>query len=238
MSLSVAVSEREVLGALHGVLDPELDESIVELGFVAGVAVSGADVRVELRLPTYWCAPNFSWLMADDARRALLALPGIERATVVLLDHHAGEEISAGVSAGRPFEAAFAGEATEDLEDLRRLFRRKAFSQRQERLLSALPTGHLRKGPTLGELPDTPEARAYLAIRAELGLDGSPGASAVTDPSGREVEDLEAHRQRIRLLRVSMEANTVLCRGLLETRYARAGEDPDLPDSGLVGQRS
>jgi metal-sulfur cluster biosynthetic enzyme len=220
MSPTGLVSEREVLGALGGVLDPELDRSIVELGFVAGVAVRGPEVRVELRLPTFWCAPNFSWLMADDARQALLGLPGVERATVVLLDHHAGEEISAGVGGGRPFEEAFRGEATEDLESLRRLFRRKAFFRRQERLLGTLPPERVSTSLTLGELPDSPEARAYLAVRAELGLDCSPGAPVVTDPLGRVVEDLDAHRRRIRLMRVSMDANTVLCRGLLQTRYA------------------
>lgn len=228
MGVSVAVSAHQVLEALRGVLDPELDRSIVELGFVAGVEVTGSTVSVALRLPTYWCAPNFAWLMAEDARQAVLALPGVARVDVTLPDHHAGEEISAGVSAGRSFQEAFPEEATEGLEVLRRLFRRKAFFARQERLLRTLPRQRL-VGLRLGELPDTPEARAYLAVRAELGLDCSPEAPAVTGPDGREVQDLDAYLRWIRLLRVSLEANTALCRSLLQTRYGRPAHDTAPP---------
>ncbi|MET0713194.1 MAG: iron-sulfur cluster assembly protein, partial [Jiangellaceae bacterium] len=60
--------EREVLEALGTVRDPELDEPVTSLGFVTSCTVSAdgvADVR--LRLPTYFCAPNFAWLMVADA---------------------------------------------------------------------------------------------------------------------------------------------------------------------------
>ncbi|MGH3479101.1 MAG: iron-sulfur cluster assembly protein, partial [Nocardioidaceae bacterium] len=40
--------------ALDTVRDPELDESIVSLDFVASVTVDGATATVELRLPTYF----------------------------------------------------------------------------------------------------------------------------------------------------------------------------------------
>lgn len=221
MSPGACVSERQVLDALRAVLDPELDRSIVDLGFVAGVSAAGSAVRVELRLPTYWCAPNFSWLMAEDARRAVLGLPGVEQVSIVLLDHHASPEISAGVSAGRSFEQTFPDDATEGLDALRRVFRRKAFFARQEQALSMVPRDRLAR-LRLADLPDTAEARAYLAIRAELGLDCAPAAPAVTDPDGREVRDLDAYLRWIRLMRVSLEANTALCRGLLETRYCDA----------------
>ena len=55
-----------VNAALAAVLDPELDRPITDLGFVRAVSV-GADGSVEarLRLPTYFCAPNFAWLMVS-----------------------------------------------------------------------------------------------------------------------------------------------------------------------------
>src|SRR5262249_30793983 len=162
------LTEAEVRAALGRVLDPELDRSIVDLGFVRGVTVSGRDVRVELRLPTYWCAPNFSWLMAADAREALLGVPGVERASVVLVDHHAADEINTGVNGERTFEKEFSEQATGGLEDLRRTFRRKAFFVRQDRLLRTLGGRDL-DGLRLRDLPPSPEAEAYLAIRAELG---------------------------------------------------------------------
>ena len=212
------LTEEEVWAALRGVLDPELDRSIVDLGFVRGVTVSGGDVRMELRLPTYWCAPNFSWLMAADAREAILALPGVEHARVVLVDHHAAEEVTEAVNAGRSFEEAFAEQATGGLGDLRRLFRRKAFLVRQERLLLSLGRAD-QADLRVRDLPPSPEAQAYLAVRAELGLDCSPEAPAVTDAEGRAVEDMEAHLRRARMVRISLESNTALCRGLFVERY-------------------
>ena len=82
-------SRAEVLGALSGVRDPELDEPITELHFVSELEVEGGTAFVRLRLPTYFCAPNFAYLMVADAKAALLSVPGVERARVVLDDHYA-----------------------------------------------------------------------------------------------------------------------------------------------------
>jgi metal-sulfur cluster biosynthetic enzyme len=220
------LDEGEVLAALGGVLDPELDQSIVELGFVRRVRISPpGDVRVELRLPTYWCAPNFSWLMAEDAREALLADPRVAHVEVALVDHHAAGEVSAGVSSGRAFDDVFGSAPDGRLGDLRDLFRRKAFLARQERALRGLA---LREeelaGLRVGDLPQTEETRAYLASRDELGLDCSPAGPALTDAAGRPVGPDRAaeHMRRARLMRVSIEGNAAFCRGLLATRYGEA----------------
>jgi metal-sulfur cluster biosynthetic enzyme len=169
MSVPSTLSEGDVLAAVRGVLDPELDESIVDLGFLTRVEVQGDEIRLELRLPTYWCAPNFSWLMAQDVRQAALGVPGVRQATVHLLDHHAGNEISAGVNSGRSFAETFGEEAAgETLGPLRQIFRRKAFLARQVRLLATLPQERL-DGLRIGDLPDTVDAHAYVTVRAELG---------------------------------------------------------------------
>jgi metal-sulfur cluster biosynthetic enzyme len=229
MSQDGAVSEQQVIEVLKGVLDPELDESLVELGFVAGVRVQGAEVQIDLRLPTFWCAPNFSWLMAEDTRQAVSSLPGVKQVNVTLLDHYASDEISAGVSAHHSFEQSFEGEATGDLAALRRLFRRKSFYRRQDRLFSTLPRNRLVPGLRIADLPDSPETCAYLAIRSELNLDCAPDTLALTDVQGRLVEDVTAHLRRIGLMRVSMDANTVMCRGLLDARYGLATAEPVAP---------
>jgi hypothetical protein len=45
--------------ALRSVRDPELDADVVSLDFVGSVEVGDDGViRVSLRLPTYFCAPN------------------------------------------------------------------------------------------------------------------------------------------------------------------------------------
>lgn len=220
--MSGKLDETGVLTAIAGVLDPELDQSIVELGFVRRIRVADDRVRVELRLPTYWCAPNFSWLMAEDVREALLADPNVAEVEVVLVDHHSAGEISAGVNSGRAFAEVF-GEAPDGrLDDLRDLFRRKALLARQERALRPLAGDPSRL--RIGDLPDTGDVRSYLDARAELGLDCSPQAPALTDAAGRPVRGARVgeHLRRARLMGVSIEGNAAFCRGLLATRYGEA----------------
>lgn len=227
------VTEAALLAALSRVRDPELDEPITDLGFVSELRVDGARVHARLRLPTYFCAPNFAYLMVADARAALAAVPGVQEARVRLEDHYAAEEINGGVGAQRDFEETFPGEADDDLAELRSIFDRKAFVVRQERLSQALvaagwPAEAL-AGLSLGDLPDLPETTTYLERRAALGLDLSAGAPFLLRPNGEPIAAEDAPRQLrfARTVRVSIEANADLCRGLLRTRYgpdARGGE--------------
>ncbi|MSW53051.1 MAG: DUF59 domain-containing protein [Actinobacteria bacterium] len=99
-----------VLAALGTVYDPELDEPITGLRFVTSCDVSpDGDVDVRLRLPTPQCAPNFAFLMASDARAAVLAVPGVRDVSVVLEDHYTGREINDAVGHGGDLEEAFPG---------------------------------------------------------------------------------------------------------------------------------
>jgi metal-sulfur cluster biosynthetic enzyme len=127
-----------VLERLAQVLDPELDESILDLGFVRTLDLRSGHANIALRLPTSWCAVNFAYLMAEDVRRALLEVEGIRWVTVSLGDHCAAAEIEAAVNDGRPFAEAFPGEGAGSLAALRLTFLRKGFLSRQERLLRDL----------------------------------------------------------------------------------------------------
>ena len=221
----VQVDRDAVLAALNTVRDPELDESLTKLGFVSAVEVDGATVRARLRLPTYWCAPNFAYLMAADADSALRSVPGVRRVEVLLDDHFASDEINEGLAERRSFQESFEGLADDELDDLRRLFRRKALVARQQKLLRALldrgvtveQLGRLR----LGDLEPSPELETYRQRRAELGLDVSPEAPLVVDTDGNPIpaELLEGHLRFARLTRVSIEGNAGFCRGMLATRY-------------------
>ena len=65
---------QQVWARLASVIDPELDESVTELGFVTTVEVDAeGGVDIAYRLPTYWCAANFAYLMASDAQEARMA---------------------------------------------------------------------------------------------------------------------------------------------------------------------
>ena len=121
-----------VLDALGTVYDPELDEPITALGFVGSCVVSGdGDVAVRLRLPTPQCAPNFAFLMAADARSAVLGVAGVRSVSVVLEDHYTGAEINLAVARGEGFGDAFPGETVGSLDALRALFQRRSVSQQR-----------------------------------------------------------------------------------------------------------
>jgi metal-sulfur cluster biosynthetic enzyme len=220
------IDRNEVLGALSGVRDPELDEPITDLDFVSALEIEGASVRVRLRLPTYFCAPNFAYLMVADAHAAALSVPGVERARIFLDDHYASEEINGGVNERQGFDGAFPGETEgPDLEALRTTFRRKSFVSRQEQLCRDLrAAGHSSEelaNMRLEDLPPSEEFETYLNRRAELGLDVSAGAPLVVDPDGNRVpeEAVVQHLRFAKTVRVSIEGNANLCRGLLSTRY-------------------
>ena len=215
--------------ALGRVRDPELDQPITELGFVAGVQINGdSAVRAELRLPTYFCAPNFAWLMVADARDALAA--HFDRVEVVLLEHFVSDEINAGVAAIADFAGAFAGDTTAadpELADLRSVFERKAHTAAQERMARALvaagiPKGSLATLSWAAAVRAAPEAAAAVARRRDrLGL---TGPAAFCDDKGAALtpETMPGWLRFAQTVRVSIEGNAGFCRGLLETRYGRA----------------
>lgn len=216
-----------VLRALATVRDPELDEPVTELGFIDGVEVEGRSVHVRLRLPTYFCAPNFAYIMVEDARRAVSGIEGVEGVRVSLVDHHAADEINAGVAAEAEFQQSFPGEATGGLDEVRDLFRRKAFVARQERLARSLTASEselLRL--VVRDLPSGPDTDAYLERRAELRIDCSSPAPFLVTPDGRPIpqEMLRAHLRFARTIGISIEGNASFCRGLLQTRYATTQE--------------
>jgi metal-sulfur cluster biosynthetic enzyme len=226
------MTREAILDALAGVRDPELDEPITDLGFVGELELEDDAVHVALRLPTYFCAPNFAYLMVADAKRAVLAVPGVRDVRVTLADHFAANEINAGVADERGFQATFPGEADAELDQLRRLFRAKALIARQARLCRALLAQGFSPeqlvGMRLGDLPPSSETDLYLGRRAELGLDVSPDAPLLVNPNGEPVpkEKVADHLRRARAVRVSIEGNAEFCRELLSTRYARsAGEE-------------
>ena len=222
----MTVDKAKVLDALSGVRDPELDEPITDLGFVSELEVESHAVSIRLRLPTYFCAPNFAYLMVADAKEALLSVRGVRRANVFLEDHYASEELNTGVNAGGGFDGAFPGETEgPDLGKLRDTFRRKSFVSRQEKLCRAL----LAEGRSprelarmrLGDVPPSEAFETYLDRRAGLRVDVAPEAPLVVDPDGRPVpeEAVILHLRFAKTVRVSIEGNAGLCRGLLETRY-------------------
>ena len=130
---------QDVWSALGTVTDPEIDESVTSLEFITSVRIeSGKKVHIEFRLPTYWCAPNFAFLMASDMRDAVAELPWVENVTVRLLDHFSADLINRSVALRQDFRDAFPGETDDDLSEIREKFLGKAFERRQELLIRQL----------------------------------------------------------------------------------------------------
>jgi metal-sulfur cluster biosynthetic enzyme len=220
-----------VLDALEAVRDPELDEPITSLGFVASCAISAdGDATVRLRLPTYFCAPNFAFLMVADAYDAVCGLPGVRSTEVVLEDHFASDAINGGVAARSGFARSFDGEAVGELHDLRAGFLRKAVMAGTDQVCRPLLAAGAEPASlltmTLGAVPGSAALDRLRQRRAELGLPAGDDAPLLVDPATGEAVGAEAvplHLRRARTTRVSIEANSGICRGMLRHRYGAAG---------------
>ena len=229
---TIADRKAEVWARLQTVTDPELDEPVTDLEFVTRADVD-ADNRVHIafRLPTYWCAANFSFLMADDMRVAVKQLPWVSAVSVVLGDHMYADKINAGLAQGLSFQQTFGSEADGDLGDVRRTFLVKAFQRRQAALLAHLMAAgceadalvKLTLGDFLAQKPDEAGARLiarYLERRPVVAA-ALPEACAFIDADGDplQTETLATYVRLLRRVDVNAEFNSALCRGLLHARF-------------------
>ncbi len=223
-----------VMEELALVRDPEVDQPITDMGFIREVEVqpgaAGPRVVVHLQLPTYFCAPNFTWLMVDDARRAAERIVGAGRVSVELDDHFEADRISGSVTRGESFGSAF-GTGTEDLDILRDRFLRKAFLIRQELLcreveaeLTEASTAEVLTSLTLGRVEslDLPAFTSYRTTREELGIDCRHNSPFLVAADGCPVDParLRVHRRSAGVMAISFEGNGHLCRSLLAERVS------------------
>ena len=241
---SVDGRQAQVWACLQGVTDPELDESVVELNFVTRADVDAFNrVHVEFRLPTYWCAANFSFLMADDMRSAVSALDWVEGVSVILGEHMYADKINAGLAQGLSFQETFGVEADGNLDDLRHTFLVKAFQRRQVALLNHLTSvGHLPEtivSLTLAELGCLPVdeegeklVRRYLERRPVVGPIRADSAAFV-DATGERLkaDGFAGYVSGLRRVGVNAECNSALCRGLLSVRFDL--DTPFVPKSSV-----
>src|SRR5579875_1868059 len=208
MRASVTAPSR-LLQALEAVRDPELDEPITSLGFVASCTVSDdGDAHVKLRLPTYFCAPNFAYLMVADAYDAVIAVPGVRSAEIVLEDHFASDAINGGVAAQAGFVASFTGEAVSELDGLRADFLRKAVMAGTDQVCRPLTAAGTEPAAlaamTLGDLPPSRAADRLRQRRADLGLPAGDDAPLLIDPATGApigVDGLPLHLRKAKLTR-------------------------------------
>jgi metal-sulfur cluster biosynthetic enzyme len=246
---TIADRKAEVWARLQTVTDPELDEPVTDLEFVTRADVDAENrVHIEFRLPTYWCAANFSFLMADDMRIAVKQLPWVGAVHVTLGEHMYADKINAGLAHGLSFQETFGAEADGDLDELRRTFLVKAFQRRQAALLAHLIAADYAPEVLVELMLDelrmlpTDEAGAklvvrYLERRPVVADAGETLAFIDADGDPLQTETLPTYIRALRRVDVNAEFNSALCRGLLHARFdsetpltpRRAGELADLP---------
>ncbi len=220
----------DVIAALGTVRDPELDEPLTDLGFVSACEVSAeGDVTVRVRLPTFFCAANFAFLMVADSYDAVSGVPGVRHTEVLLDDHFASEQINSGVAARAGFGDTFGALAAGELDELRQDFLRKAVLAGTDRACKPLAQGRTSEeivALRLGDVPDAAERERLRERRSELGLPAGDDDPLLIDPvTGDRIEAdaVSPHLSRARLTRTSLEANGGICRGMLRERYLTIG---------------
>lgn len=241
-------TQADVMQKLGRVLDPELDQSVLELGFITSVEAEAAEagtISVSMQMPTSWCSPNFAYMMAQDVREELLKLDSVQNVVVKLENNVLANVIEAGVNAGKTFDEAFDGEDSDGLSKLRGVFLRKGYVKRQEallkRLLAAdltyeevcqLPISAVHQQVELcevvaadGRIIDIEPpiiASDYLERREMIGLDCSPDSPLFVNVKGEALtaEKLKDYLIYMRTIRVSMQANGSLCSALLAATNA------------------
>jgi metal-sulfur cluster biosynthetic enzyme len=241
-----------VLRALSTVTDPELDEPITDLGFVKELSVSD-DGRVSLDLvtSTFWCSPNFVYMMLEEARDVVAKLEGITEVRVHLEGHHDSERINGGINARQSFSECYPTEAGGNLEEITRMIRTRVLRSRLSSMVSAMSRagvapiellGVSRRDVvaegetlvvTLGAKPrrisDPIDARRisrYLSFVDGLGR--SNGPLIIYDLEGRtpQPHELESMLALSRSAKSNFSLNAELCRALLESRLNREGPSP------------
>ena len=248
MSLVHEERAAEVRRALDRVTDPELDEPVTDLRFIDRLSIQNDSVSIGFRLPTYWCAANFAFLMADDMRREVGALPWVGHVEVTLGEHMYAEKINHGLANGLSFRETFGNDASAELDELRRTFLVKAFQRRQEALLRYLlkqvPQG-MDGGPSpamtvstmtlhaLKALPLDPDGdqirRRYLDRRHICAAPDEPLSFVNAHGEPIAAESLHGYLQALGRVTINAEFNGALCRGLLAARFNEDGE-PSLAD--------
>ena len=180
---------------------------------------------MRLRLPTFFCAPNFAFLIVADAYDAVSRVDGVADVDIVLEDHFAAEEINAGVAARAGFVASFDGLAEHELDELRRDFLRKAMLAAQDRVVRPLLAAGVRPDElgalSLGDVPASADSDRLRARRDELGIPSGDDDPLLVHVDGTKVDhgDVPVHLRRSRTVRVSIDANGDYCRQLLSERY-------------------
>jgi len=81
---SRVLTEQTILEALRPVMDPEIGMSVVDLGMIREIAITGDTVEIKMVLTAPFCP--LAGLITEQVRQAAAQVPGVREAKVTLLD--------------------------------------------------------------------------------------------------------------------------------------------------------
>jgi len=87
-------------------------------------------VSLDLVTSTFWCSPNFVYMMLEEARDVVSKLGGINEVRVHLDGHHDSDRINEAINAGKSFSDCYGAEANGNLVELNRMIRTRALRSR------------------------------------------------------------------------------------------------------------
>ncbi len=230
-----AERRQDVELALADVLDPELDEPLIDLGFIDNLRIDGDAVRIQLRLPTFWCSANFVYIMGEDMIAALNNVPWLSSIRIELVDHFAAKKINDGLAKGLSFQEVFGAEAADGLDAIRVTFRDKSYLSRQAKVIQALrrekepadaivamTIADLQRRTDMADRSSAKEVRRYLEalrLRSETAANNQSLAFVDLDGLAIPANRLLDYLRETRKICGSVEANAEMCRILFAARY-------------------
>ncbi len=232
-----------VFRTLATVTDPELDQPITDLGFVKGIAIKDSTISVDIVTSTFWCPPNFVYMMLEDARAALSRLAGVRKVRVNLEGHHDAARINEAINSGKSFSQCYGSEANGDLVELNRIFREKALRGRLYAMATALGKRGIATGDLLGlkledvvpehdsftvksggtslrvtDPEDVQRIARYLSFLNGLGIEDGPLVIWDLAGSPPDRDEIDSFLSRSRSTMANLGLNAELCRALLSAR--------------------
>ncbi len=78
----MTTSSASIMAALRAVVDPELGQSVVDLGLIYGMQIEAGRVRITMTLTAQGCPLRDS--LAEWVRRAIREVPGVDDVEVIV----------------------------------------------------------------------------------------------------------------------------------------------------------
>ena len=232
---------RDIKNCLKTVFDPELDESIVDLGFVSNIKIkTDCSVFIELKLPTYFCSANFAWIMCYDSKKAIEKLSWVLDVEVALIDHFVMNKVNKGLKNNETFSSIFGADKANDIAKLRIKFDKKAFLNRQYLLIQFLRKKNLLDCEIINMTLDNltifaskfyddefnKNLRRYESLKDKLIKNKKNINFAFLGLDGSKIQEnnLLDHLRTLRRTTGSITANSEMCKILMKERYAAGGQ--------------